>query len=251
MANSFMQYRQAGAAAREMLLDAAASEWGVNAGSLSIKEGVISGGGKSAPLADFVAAAAQLSAPENPKLKDAADFQLIGNPSVRRLDSKIKTDGSAQFAMDVYLPNQMIAMIARPEQRGGLAPGFDDAAAKAVKGFINAAILPNKAGVAVYAENTWAALQAREALEVTWDVSSAEMRGSDEIEAEIMAALDAEPTYNVTKADYAATDAALQSAGQIVEQSFYFPLLAHAPMEPLNCTIEPMADGGITLHDGA
>ena len=106
-----------------MLLDAA-SESGVNAGSLSIKEGVISGGGKSAPLADFVAAAAQLSAPENPKLKDAADFQLIGNPSVRRLDSKIKTDGSAQFAMDVYLPNQMIAMITRPEQRGGLATGF-------------------------------------------------------------------------------------------------------------------------------
>ncbi|MCV6595559.1 MAG: molybdopterin-dependent oxidoreductase [Mangrovicoccus sp.] len=251
MANSFLQYRQAGAAAREMLLQAAAEAWQVDAGDLSLEEGVISGAGHSAPLGEFVAAAAELAPPENPDLKDPSEFRLIGNASVRRLDSAIKTDGSAQFAMDVYLPNQMIAMIARPEQRGALATGFDDSAARQVKGYINAAILPNKAGVAVYAENTWAAMQARESLEVTWDSSGAETRSSDEIEAEIRAALEAEPTYNVNKTDFAATRAAIDAADQVVEQVFYFPLLAHAPMEPLNCTIEPLADGGIILHDGA
>ena len=72
----------------------------------------------------------------------------------------IKVDGTAKFAMDVYLPNQMIALIARPEQRGGVAVSFDDTAAQSVKGYIRSAVLPNKAGVAVYAENTWAAIQA-------------------------------------------------------------------------------------------
>ncbi|MCV6592665.1 MAG: molybdopterin-dependent oxidoreductase [Silicimonas sp.] len=251
MANSFMQYRQAGAAAREMLLEAAAQSWGVDARELVLEEGVISGAGQSAPLGDFVAAAAERSAPENPRLKDPSEFRLIGNAAVRRLDSPAKTNGSAQFAMDLHLPNQMVAMIARPEQRGALATGFDDAAAREVKGFLNAALLPNKAGVAVYAETTWAAMQAREALEVTWDTSAAETRSSDEIEAEIRAALEAEPTYNINKADVAATRAAIAAADRVVEQTFYFPLLAHAPMEPLNCTIEPLADGGIILHDGA
>ena len=251
MSNSFMQYRQAGAAAREMLLQAAADAWGVDASELAIEEGVVTGGGNSAPLGDFVAAASELAAPENPPLKDPSEFRLIGNASVRRLDSKIKTDGTAQFAMDLHLPNQMIAMIARPEQRGALATGFDDSGAQDVKGYIRAAILPNKAGVVVYAENTWAAMQARDALDVTWDTSAAETRSSDEIEAEILAALEAEPTYNVNKTDFAATRAAIDAADTVVEQTFYFPLLAHAPMEPLNCTIEPLADGGIILHDGA
>ncbi|MEL6617816.1 MAG: xanthine dehydrogenase family protein molybdopterin-binding subunit [Pseudomonadota bacterium] len=251
MANSFMQYRQAGAAAREMLLQAAARTWGVDAGTLTLEDGVISGGGQSAPLGDFVEAAAQLEAPEEPRLKDPSEFRLIGNPDVRRLDSKIKTDGTAQFAMDVHLPNQMIAMIKRPEQRGALATGMDDTASRQIKGYIRAAILPNQAGVAVYAENTWAAMQARDALDVTWDTSAAEARNSDQIEAEIRAALEAEPTYNVNKSDATVTQAALDAADRVVEQTFYFPLLAHAPMEPLNCTIEPTADGGIVLHDGA
>lgn len=251
MANSFMQYRQAGAAAREMLLQAAASEWGVEPSALKLEDGVISGAGNEAPLGEFVAAAAQLTPPENPRLKDPSEFRLIGNPDIRRLDSKIKTDGSAMFAMDVHLPNQMVAMIARPEQRGATAVEFDDTASQEVKGYIRAAVLPNKAGVAVYAENTWAAMQARDALDVSWDVSAAEARSSDEIEAEIRAALEAEPTYNVKKSDRAAVHDAIAAADVVVEDTFYFPLLAHAPMEPLNCTIEPLADGGVILHDGA
>lgn len=250
MANSFLQYRQAGAAAREMILQAAAQSWDVDVATLSLEEGIVSGGDQTAPLGDFVALASELEAPAEPRLKEASEFRLIGNADVRRLDSAIKGDGSAQFAIDVFLPDQMVVMIKRPEQRGALATGFDDSAAREVKGFINAAILPNQAGAAVYAESTWAAMQAREALEVTWDTSAAETRSSDEIEAEIRAALDAEPTYNVNKSDAEATRAAIAGAAQVVEQTFYFPLLAHAPMEPLNCTIEATEDGGILLHDG-
>ena len=250
MANSFMQYRQAGAAAREMLIKAAADAWGVDAGSLSLDEGMVSGAGKSAPLGEFVTAAAKLAAPAEPRLKSPEEWKLIGNPEVHRVDSAIKGNGKAMYAMDLHLPNQMIAMIARPEQRGALALGFDDSDAKEIKGYIRAAVLPNQAGVAVYAENTWAAMQARDALSVEWDLAAAETRSSDEIKAEIMAALDADATYNVTKTDEGAVKAAIDGAATVVENTFYFPLLAHAPMEPLNCTIEQTAEGDIVLHDG-
>ncbi len=251
MANSWLQYRQAGAAAREMLITAAAQSWGLDASGITIEEGIVKAGDKSAPIAEFVAAASQLEAPAEPRLKDPSEFHLIGNEAVRRKDSAIKGNGQAMYAMDVHLPNQMVAMIKRPESKGGIALGFDDSASKEVKGFINAAVLPNQAGVAVYAENTWAAIQARDALEVEWDMSGAETRDSDQIRTEIMAALDAEPTYNVNKADVAAVAAAIEGADKIVEKTFYFPLLAHAPMEPLNCTIEQTAEGDIVLHDGA
>ena len=94
--------------------------------SLDIVEGMITGAGNSAPLGDFVADAATLDAPAEPTLKDPASFRLIGNADVRRLDSAIKGNGKAMYAMDLHLPDQMIAMIARPEQRGALATRFDD-----------------------------------------------------------------------------------------------------------------------------
>ena len=247
MANSFMQYRTAGAAARAVLIDAAAQAWSVDAASLDIVDGEITGGGQSGAIGDFVAAASALEAPAEPTFKSPDQWRLIGNPDVRRLDSAIKGNGTAMFAMDVFLPNQMVAMLARPPQTGGLVKGFDDSAAKEIKGFIRAATLPNSAAVAVYAEDTWAAMQARDTLSVDWDLSAAETRDSSEIKAEILAALDAEEEFNVLKNDPAPMDKAVQ----MVEQTFYFPLLAHAPMEPLNCTIEANEDGGITLHDGA
>ncbi|MEM8869777.1 MAG: molybdopterin cofactor-binding domain-containing protein, partial [Pseudomonadota bacterium] len=145
---------------------------------------------------------------------------------------------------------QMIAMIARPEQQRAKALSVDTSGADGVKGFINAAVLPNQAGVAVFAETTWAAMQARDALSIEWDTSNAETRSSADIEAEIRAAIEAEPTYNVTGADVSAVRAAVDGAETVVEETFYFPLLAHAPMEPLNCTIEQTEDGGILLHDG-
>lgn len=251
MANSFMQYRQAGAAAREMLIKAAAEAWGADAGALSIEDGIIKGAGQEAPIADFVGTAAQMEAPAEPRLKDPSEFRLIGNAKVKRKDSLPKTNGTAKYATDLHLPDQMVAVIARSPRMGGLAAGFDDTDAKEVKGFIRAAVLPNKAGIAVYAENTWAAFQARDAITVDWDFSNAENRSSDQIREQLLAAVNSEPEYNVNGADRAATAALIDNAEKVVEQTFYFPLLAHAPMEPLTCTIEANEDGGITLHDGA
>ncbi|UWQ56340.1 xanthine dehydrogenase family protein molybdopterin-binding subunit [Leisingera caerulea] len=250
MANSFMQYRQAGAAAREMLIKAAAEAWGADAAELTLEDGILKGAGHEAPLAEFVAAAAQMEAPAEPRLKDPSEFRLIGNPQVKRKDSLPKTNGTAKFAMDLHLPDQMVAVIIRSPRMGGLASGFDDAGAKEIKGYIRAAVLPNQAGVAVYAEDTWAAFQARDAITVDWDFSNAEHRSSDQIREELLAAVNAEPEYNVTGADHAATTEQIEGAAKVVEQTFYFPLLAHAPMEPLTCTIEADADGGVTLHDG-
>lgn len=251
MANSFMQYRTAGAAAREMLINAAAEAWGVDAGDLSLDEGVISGAGQSAPLGDFVAAAAGMDVPAEPRLKDPSEFTLIGNPAVKRKDNDPKTTGTAMFAMDVMLDNQMVAVIQRSPRMGGTVAGFDDSDAQGIKGFIRAATLPNKAGVVVFADTTWAALQAREALSIDWDNSAAEMRSSSDVKDQLIAAVNADPVYNVTGADLSATQAALDAAKTVVDRTYYFPLLAHAPMEPLTCTIEPTADGGVILHDGA
>lgn len=246
MANSYMQYRTAGAAARAMLIAAAAEEWGIEAAALTMSEGMIEGDGRSGPMGDFVARAAELIPPEAPVLTDPGQFRLISNPSVKRVDTAAKIDGTAQFAMDVQLEDQIVVVIARAPRMGGTVASVDDSAAREVKGFIRAAPLPTGAGVAVYAEHTWAAFKAREALEVTWDFSAAEARSSDQIREELIAGVQAAPEHTVL-----GTLPDLSGAAQVVDETFYFPLLAHAPMEPLTCTIEPTEDGGIVLHDGA
>ncbi|MEP1327541.1 molybdopterin cofactor-binding domain-containing protein [Pseudophaeobacter sp.] len=250
MANSYLQYRRAGAAAREMLLTTAGQAWQVNPQELSLADGVISGAGKSAPVADFVAAAAGVEPPAEPRLKDPSVFRIIGNADVRRKDSQPKTNGTAKYAMDMHLPNQMVAVIARSPRMGGVVAGYDDSDARAIKGFIRAAALPTGAGVVVFAEHTWAALQARDALLVDWDFSAAENRSSDQIRAELVAAVNTAPQYVVNGGEQAQTAALVAAADQVVEQEFYFPLLAHAPMEPLTCTIEATTEGDIVLHDG-
>ena len=250
IANSFLQYRTAGAAARDMLIRAAANEWGVSASDLTIRDGVVQGAGQSAPLGDFVTAAAKLEAPATPRLKDPSEFRLIGNMDVRRKDGISKTNGTAQYAMDLHLDNQIVVTVIRSPRMGGKLAGFDASAAHDIRGFIEAKELPGINAVAIFGTNTWAAFQARDMVEVTWDDTGAEMRSSDQIKAEMLAALDAPSTYDVygTEAD---TAARIDTAAMVVEETFYFPLLAHAPMEPLTCTVEPTVDGGIILHDAA
>jgi len=233
-----------------VLLAAAAAEWGVDAKSLTIEKGRIVGAGRSAPLSAFVAAAAAMKLPAEPALKDPSRFRLIGNPEVRRKDTPPKIDGTAKYAMDVQLDGQMVVAIKRSPRYGGRVAAFDAAASARVPGFIDAKALPNGAGVAVYAEKTWAVFQARDLVEVTWDFSNAEARGSDQIRDEMLAAVNAPSQFTATPdTDLAAIEAALKDAAKLVEGTFYVPMLAHAPMEPLTCTIEP-AGGGIILHDG-
>ncbi len=250
MANSYLQYRRAGAAAREMLLGAAAEAWGAAPSALTLSEGIVSGAGRRAPLAQFVAAAASRPVPAEPTLKNSNAFTLIGNPNTSRRDNGPKIDGSARFAMDVQLDGQIVAVIKRSARFGGRVAKMDVSAANEVPGFIHAAVLPNRAGVAVYAKDSWAALRARKAVAIEWDLANAESRSSEKMKSTLLAAVDSPPEF-VAKAGpgRAATAKLLDAAERTVEAEFYLPWLCHAPMEPLTCTIEPTSNG-ITLHDG-
>lgn len=251
IANSFMQYRTAGAAARDVLLQAAAAEWGVDVTTLALKNGVITGAGKEGKIGDFVIAAAQLDVPSKPKLKDPAGWTQIGNQQKARRDSHDKINGEGIYGMDVQLNNQMVVAVKRIPQHGATVTSFDDSAAKRVKGFIMAQALPNGAGVVAYAENTWAAFQARDAIEVVWDLSKAETRSSEEIKQELIAAVNTAPQFQASETNLDETTTAMNAAAQVVERDFYFPLLAHAPMEPMSATIASTEDGGVIMYDGA
>jgi len=248
MANSYMQYRTAGAAAREMLTAAAAEEWGVDPGSVTLMEGHLVSGSNRAPIGDFVAAAAGRAVPSAPRLNDPSSFSIIGNPDTRRRDSRPKIDGSAQYAMDVHLENQIVAVLMRSPRFGGKLVSLDDSAAGDVPGFVRTAPLPTGTGAVVYAQNTWSAFQSRDALSAEWDFSEADNRSSDQIRADLSAMVNTHSEFDAkgTTADAAS---GLDAADQVIEQDFYLPCLAHAPMEPLTCTIAPTATG-VILHDG-
>lgn len=251
MANSFMQYRTAAAATRDMLIASAAEEWGVDPAKLTLRDGVISGGGHSGGIGTFVESSAQRPVPTEPKLKPPAEWTVIGVDQKARLDTPAKIDGSAQYSMDIQLDNQMVVAIKRSPRLGGLVASFDKSAAKDVPGFIMAIQMPNDKGVMVYAETTWAAFRARDALEVTWDFSNAEARSTAELKAELLEMVRSEPEFLASETDLATSTGAIEGAATIVQQDFYVPPLAHVPMEPMGATVEPTADGGVILHDGA
>ena len=249
--NSFMQYRQAGAAARDMLIRAAAETWDVDPSKVTMEDGMLRAGNKSASLGEMVAAAAKLPANEAPVLKEPNQFRYIGKDGLPRKDSVIKTTGQATFAMDVKVPNMVYVTVLRAPNFGGKLKSFDTSKAQGSKGFIDAKALPNGAGVAVYGASTWAAIKARGMITAEWDNAAAETRGDSECLADHMALLDADPTYDATgKGNFAEVTTAATGANKTVEAEFIVPMLAHAPMEPLNCVIEPDGNGGVNLYDG-
>jgi isoquinoline 1-oxidoreductase beta subunit len=238
MAAAWDQLRRAGATARAMLVEAAAREWGVPASAITVDGGVISHptSGRRANFGELASKAAALTPPAQVTLKDPKDFKLIGK-RVPRVDSKAKTDGSAQFTADFAVPGLLTALIARPPRFGATVKSVDATAARRVKGVTHVVQVPS--GVAVVATGFWAARKGREALRVTWDESRAERRGSDDLYAayRTLAARPGTPAKRVGDAA-----GALGGATKIVEAVYEFPYLAHAPMEPLDAVARIGAD---------
>jgi isoquinoline 1-oxidoreductase beta subunit len=140
MANSYEQMRKAGAAARAMLVQAAAQAWGVPAAEITVEQGVLRhpGSGRTARFGEFAQAAAALPVPNDPPLKPPSAFRLIGREgAIHRLDSAIKTNGTAQFTLDIREPGLLTVLVARPPRFGGKLASLDDAAARAVSGVVD------------------------------------------------------------------------------------------------------------------
>jgi isoquinoline 1-oxidoreductase beta subunit len=242
IANSWDQLRAAGAAARAMFTTAAAESWKVPAAEIRVADGVVShpGSSRSATFAELLPAAAKVTPPKTPTLKDPKTFTLIGTDRVRRKDAVAKSTGAAVFTQDVKKPNLLVAMVAHPPRYGATVTSFDATAAKKVPGVVEVYKIPT--GVAVVANSTWAAHQGRAALKVTWDESKAEKRGSDVLLShyrDIAAGRltpDGEAKWQVFDQHGAVTGPAPQ--GKTVEVAYDFPYLAHAAMEPMNCVAE-------------
>ncbi len=248
IANSWNQYRQAGAIAKDLLVRAAADSWGVSAGDISVSNGVLSAGKHSGHFGEFVAKALTLQPLEQATIKTPDRFTLIGKQMLSRKDSASKTDGSAIFAMDVQLPNMVYAVLLRAPKFGAQLKGFDASGAKKVKGFIDAKALPDGKSVAIYAKNSWAAMKARKAVTADWGFTNAEIRSTAAIEAFVREkALTPQFQARETTTDTVAP--MIDSAVSTIEANFTFPFLAHSPMEPLVCVIEP-TEQGVRLHDG-
>jgi isoquinoline 1-oxidoreductase beta subunit len=234
MQNSFLQYRRAGATARAMLAAAAAARWGVDASQISVEQGIVShkASGKSAVFGDLAEQAAALPVPDDVPLKEAAQFRLIGRDdgTVKRLDSPAKTNGTAVYGIDVTLPGMLVAVVAHPRRFGSPVMSFDDTAARQVPGIVDIVAIPT--GVAVLANSFWTALKGREKLQIEWDESRAEIRSTAEIIADHRALLDQKG--NVARRD-GDVEAALARAAKTVTADYSFPILAHAPLEPVAC----------------
>ncbi len=237
IANSFEQMRKAGAAARSMLVAAAASAWGVPAAEITVTKGVIrhSGSNKAGSFGEFAAAAAKLEPPVDVKLKAPADFTLIGT-DLHKLDTTEKSTGAAVFTIDVKKPGMLTVLVAHPPRFGAVPKEIDDRAARNVKGVVDVKALP--AGVAVYAENFWAAKQGRDALVVTWDETKAETRSTTDI---VKLFAEAASKQGQVVAQRGKLDP--RDGEKTVNAEYVFPYLAHAPMEPLDCVIEAGSDG--------
>jgi isoquinoline 1-oxidoreductase beta subunit len=234
MANSWMQLREAGGKARAMLLAAAAKEWKVPVAELTVEQGVVhhAADKRQASFGALVRTAAALPVPDTVQLKDPKDFKLIGRHAPR-VDAAAKSDGTAQFTLDVALPGMLVALLKRPPLFGATVKSFDAAAALAVPGVVKVVQVPG--GVAVIAKGFWAASQGRDALNIEWDDSKAEKRSSAAIMDEYRH-LAEKPALSARKDGDAAQ--AIKDASRKISASYEFPYLAHAPMEPLDAVVK-------------
>ena len=227
--------RTAGAAARAMLVEAAAQRWHVSASACHTVAGqVIGPKGERLSYGELALDAAKLTPPEQPALKKASDFRLIGK-ELHRTDTADKVRGKTTFGIDVELPGLLTAVVAHPPSLGATMKSFDATRAKAVKGVRH--VVAISAGVAVVADNFHAARKGRDALKVDWDESA----GAGVSSASIRQAMESQlKTGNAMLAKEVGSVSAV--TGQRVEAIYSAPYLAHACMEPMNATAHVMAD---------
>ena len=235
----FDPLRKSAATVREMLVAAAAQQWGVPASGLKAMNGAVHDPASRRTLkyGVLLEAAAKITPPAEPKLKDPKDFRYIGK-RVKRLDSPEKVNGTGVFGMDVKVPGMLTATIARSPVIGGKVARFDDTAAKAVKGVRH--VVKLDIGVAVVADNYWAATKGRKALKITWDEGKMAGVSSDALyQADIEAAKNAKGIEAKKTGDVAAGKA---KAAKTLDAVYFAPYLAHATMEPMNATADVRAD---------
>jgi len=234
--SEFDRYRQAGAVARDLLVRAAAQRFRVKRADCRTENGQVICGNKRARYGELAEAAAKLPAPKSVKLKDPKEWKIIGK-ATRRLDTPEKITGRAQFGMDVQFPGLLTAVVARSPVFGGKVKSFDASATKSVPGVRNVVQVPS--GVAVVADHFWAAKLGRDALKVEWDLGPNAGTDSAALRAEFSRLASTPGAIAAQKGDAAG---ALASGAKTIEAEYAVPYLAHAPMEPLNCTVKMGAD---------
>ena len=236
--SSWDPMRKAGAAARDMLLQAAAQQWGVDKSACRTENGVIYHDASKRKLTygNVAAAAAMLPVPQDVPTKDPKQYRIVGKPT-KRLDTPDKVNGVAEFGIDVRKPEMLYAVVERCPVFGGKVASYDATKAKAVPGVKN--VVEISRGIAVVADNTWAAMQGRRSLDVKWDEGPTATASSDSI-SKLFADQMAKPGAEARKEGDAAS--ALSGAAQKIEAVYEVPYLAHATMEPINCTADVRAD---------
>jgi isoquinoline 1-oxidoreductase beta subunit len=236
--SEFDRYRQAGATARTLLVQAAAKRYGVPVSQIKTENGMVQVAGKQVKYAELVADASKFPAPDPAlvKLKDAKDWRVIGKPT-SRLDTPEKISGRAQFGMDVQFDGLMTAVVARSPGFGGTPRAIDAKATLAIPGVRKVVQVPS--GVAVIADHFWAAKLGRDALQIDWDRGQYAGLDSDDLYARFS---DLAKAPGTAAAQAGNSQTAMSKAAKTIEADYSVPYLAHAPMEPLNCTVKLSAD---------
>ena len=239
IASSFSAMRQMGAAAREMLMAAAASRWQVPAAELRTELGVVfhDASERRATYGELAELAATLPAPQNPRLKSEGDFKIIGTPRAQ-LSARLKAEGKAQYTIDVQVEGMLIGLVARSPTIGGTLASFDDSAARQVPGVRQVVKIPS--GVAVLADHFWAALKGRDALVVQWNDGPNAGVSTSSLQSSMMAQMG--QGQNRTDVGDPEGVIAAAAADRKLSAEYQLPYLAHAPMEPLNAVADVRAD---------
>ncbi|KWN13564.1 xanthine dehydrogenase family protein molybdopterin-binding subunit [Burkholderia ubonensis] len=232
--------RRAGATARTLLVGAAAKQWGVDPAACRAENGEVlhPPSGRRASYGQLADAAAKLPVPKDVALKKPADFKLVGKP-VKRLDSPEKVDGTARFGLDVRLPGMLVAVIVNSPVFGGTVASVDDTAARQIRGVRQIVRADN--AVAVVGDHTWAAKRGASALVVKWNEGAGAKVSTKDIAADHARAADSGKGA-VARKD-GDVDRAFANAKTRVDAVYEQPLLAHATMEPVNCTVHVRPDG--------